>query len=54
MNRRELLAAMAGASATLLVPGVVSAASYTPYTRAVYEAAIASKQPFMLDFYADY
>lgn len=55
MHRRQLLGA--GAAALVSATGLGSAVRaseepHVPYTRAVYEQALASGEPFMLDFFA--
>lgn len=52
MNRRELIAATAAA---LLLGGHAAAAAEVErvsYTREAYERALASGEPFLLDFFA--
>ena len=54
MNRRQMLSASAVA---LLVAGnasLAAAVAHEPYTREAYEKALASGEPFLLDFYASW
>ena len=52
MNRRQLLSASALAL-VLVAPRIFAADAYSvAFTRQVYEQALASGKPFMLDFFA--
>jgi hypothetical protein len=54
MNRRQLLSAFALAL-TVAAPRVFAGDAHTvEYTRQVYEQALASGKPFMLDFFAEW
>ena len=54
MNRRELLAA--AAALAFVAPGARagSDSSYVKYSRETYEAAVASGEPLLLDFYTEW
>ncbi len=56
MNRREFVRRSAGGAAVLALGGLgtARAAEVIPYTREAYEAALASNEPFLLDFYASW
>lgn len=54
MNRRRFMTATAAALAATAVPGMAAPQGMVPYSREVYTKALASGEPFMLDFYADW
>lgn len=55
MKRRHFMSAVVAVPAlTALGVGVASAYDKTDYSRELYEAALASGEPFILDFYASW
>ena len=53
MKRRSLLAVSVAALAATALPAIAGG-GHVEYSRATYDAAIASGEPFMLDFYASW
>jgi len=54
IDRRRFLSASAAALAMSAIPALAAPENMVPYSRAVYTKALASGEPFMLDFYADW
>jgi len=54
MNRRRFISASAAALVAAAIPARAAPEGMVPYSRAVYTQALASGEPFMLDFYADW
>ena len=52
MNRRQLLTATVGLLALSKLPPAIAADEAVPFTPEVYQEALDSGEPFMLDFYA--
>jgi thiol:disulfide interchange protein len=53
MNRRRFVIASVAALTATGLPAA-TAAEHVPYSRNLYTQALASGEPFMLDFYADW
>ena len=54
MDRRRFMSASAAALLAAAIPAMAAPEGVVPYSRAVYTKALASGEPFMLDFYADW
>lgn len=54
MNRRRFISASGAALAAAALPAMAAPQGTVPYSRAVYTKALASGEPFLLDFYADW
>lgn len=53
-NRRCFISASAAALLAAGLPAIAAPEGLVPYSRDVYTKALASGEPFMLDFYADW
>lgn len=54
INRRRFMTASAAALAATVFPARAAPQGTVAYSRKVYAKALASGEPFMLDFYADW
>lgn len=52
MNRRQLLSTLAIPLVIAAPKSLADSSGVVPYTREAYEQALASGEPFMLDFFA--
>lgn len=53
-NRRRFMSTSAATLLAAALPAVAAPEGLVPYSRDVYARALASGEPFMLDFYADW